>query len=188
MKFDKFKFKLDRYMYENYTFRIVTLIMAGIIVFEGYLISDKVNNQKVVIMPPKTITKEFWVSGNRVSKSYLEQMGMFVVYNLMNIDKHTADYTIEAILPLVKPEFYYKVKAMLMEQIKYIIDNDISRVFYPSVIKTDKKGKIVILGITKDIIGNNVVAKKQQQITISYKIKQGRFWITGIVVEKPKRT
>ena len=33
MKWDKYKFKLDKYMYENWTFRIVTLIMAGVIVF-----------------------------------------------------------------------------------------------------------------------------------------------------------
>jgi len=123
MKWDKYKFKLDKYMYENWTFRIVTLIMAGVIVFEGYLISDKVNNQKVVFMPPKMVTKEFWVAGNVVSKTYLEQMGFFISSTLLNIDSQTSKYTIHNILPLVEPNFYYKVKSMLQEQINYIKDN-----------------------------------------------------------------
>ena len=183
MKWDKFKFKLDKYMYENYTFRIITLIMAGIIGFETYIIVERTDSQKVVFMPPSAITKEFWISGNMVSKSYLEQVGLFIASNLLNIDSNTAKYTIKNILPLVQPNFYYKVKNMLMEQVQYIQDNDISRVFYPSIVKI-QKGKLDVLGVIKDIIGDKVVSHSQIDVEIKYKIKQGRFWITGIIVKK----
>ena len=186
MKWDKYKFKLDKYMYENWTFMIVTLIMAGVIVFEGYLISDKVNNQKIVFMPPKMVTKEFWIAGNVVSKTYLEQMGFFISSTLLNIDSQTSKYTIQNILPLVEPNFYYKVKSMLQEQINYIKDNDISRVFYPSVVKV-KKGELNVIGVVKDIIGDKVVSNQQVDVKINYKIKQGRFWVAGILVEKAER-
>jgi conjugal transfer pilus assembly protein TraE len=184
MLWDKYKFKLDRYIYENWTFRIVTLILTGIIVFEGYLISEKVNNQKVIVLPPK-ISKPFWVTGNIVSKSYLEQMGQFVAFYLFDISKNTAKYSVENILTYVEPDFYGKVKAMLYNQIQYISENDISRVFYPSKI-TVQKGTITVVGIIKDLIGNNVVNTKQIKLVIGYKIKQGRFWINSIIVKNYK--
>ena len=184
MLWDKYKFKLDKYVYENWTFRIVTLILAGIIVFEGYLISEKVNNQRVVVLPPK-ITKPFWVAGNVVSKSYLEQMGQFVAFYLFDVDSNTAKTSVENILAYVEPQYYGKVKAILYKQVDYITANDISRVFYPSVIKVNK-GTIKVIGIVKDIIGNKIVSSKQIELQIGYKIKQGRFWITSIIVKNYK--
>jgi conjugal transfer pilus assembly protein TraE len=75
---------------------------------------------------------------------------------------------------------------MLQEQINYIKDNDISRVFYPSVVKV-KKGELNVIGVVKDIIGDKVVSNQQVNVKINYKIKQGRFWVTGILVEKAKK-
>jgi len=185
MLWKKYKFKLDKYIYENWTFRIVTLILSGVIVYEGILLSDKVNNQKVVVLPPK-VTKPFWVAGSKVSKSYLEQMGQFVAFYLFDIDKNTAKTSVENILTYVEPKFYGIVKKMLYEQVQYIIDNDIARVFYPSSIDVSKKGTIKVTGILKDIIGNKIVNSRQVELTIGYKVKQGRFWIVSLLVKEKK--
>jgi len=185
MKFDKFKFKLDKYIYENWTFRIVTLILAGVIALEGYLIVEKVNNQRVVILPPK-ITKEFWVSGNRVSKSYLEQMGTYIAYSLLNVTPDNSKMVLSLILPFVEPDFYAQVRSAIQEQLDYIVNNQISRVFYPASIDVSKAGVIKIKGLIKDTIGNNVVNQYTAEVNIGYTIKQGRFFINSIIVRKAK--
>jgi conjugal transfer pilus assembly protein TraE len=185
MLWNKYKFKMDKYVFENWTFRIITLILSGVIIFEGYLISEKVNNQKVVILPPK-MSKPFWVAGNQVSKAYLEQMGQFIAFYLFNINANTAKISIENILPFVEPKYYGEIKKVLYEQVAYIEDNDISRVFYPSVVKVDKKGELKVIGILKDLISNKVVSTRQVKLNIKYKIKQGRFWITSIIVKEKK--
>ena len=185
MIWKKFKFKLDRYIYENWTFRIVTLVLAGVIVYQGILLSEKVNNQKIVILPPK-VDKEFWVAGNVVSKAYLEQMGQFVAFYLFNVDRNTAKTSIENILTYVEPKFYGEVRKMLHEQAEYIADNNIARVFYPSTIDVSQKGIIKVIGILKDLIGNKVVNSRQVELTIGYKIKQGRFWIVSLKVKESK--
>jgi len=184
MLMKNFKFKLDKYIYENWTFRIVTLALIAIIGFQTYEISTKINNQRIVFMPPKVITKEFWITGNQVSKSYLEQMGLFIIYNLFNITKDSAKNNIANILSLVDPQAYYDVKAKLKEQVNYIVDNGISRIFYPSVVNVDKKGVIKITGIVKDIISNKIVNDDQLNVKIYYKIKNGRFWLIDVKVKK----
>jgi conjugal transfer pilus assembly protein TraE len=183
MLWDKYKFKLDKFIFENWTFRITTLILSGVIIFEGYLIANKIDNQKVIVLPPK-VTKPFWVSGNLVSKSYLEQMGQFIAFFLFDVTKDTAKISVENILPYVEPQYYGLVRKMLYKQIKYIIDNDISRVFYPSAVDVKNKGLIRVIGILKDMIEDNVVSQKQVELDIRYKIKHGRFWITSIVVKE----
>jgi len=182
MLWKKYKFKLDKYVYENWTFRIVTIVLAGIIVFEGYLLSEKVNSERVVVLPPK-VSKPFWVASNIVSKSYLEQMGQFIAFYLFNVDSDTAKISVENILTYVEPEFYHKVKKMLYEQVRYITENDISRVFYPSKIEV-QKGLIKVIGILRGIIGDKVVSSKQVELDIGYRIKQGRFWIVSLVVKE----
>ena len=185
MLWDKYKFKLDKYIYENWTFRIVTIVLLGIIAFQAYLIAEKAQNQRVVVLPPK-ITKPFWVAGEQISKSYLEQMGYFIAFYLFNISPHTAKNSIENILTYVEPQFYSKVKAELYKQVNYITQNDISRAFYPSKVIVDKAGEIKVIGIVKDTIGGKVVNQQPIELTIGYKIKQGRFWINSLVVKPYK--
>ena len=185
MFWKKYKFKLDKYIYENWTFRIVTLILAGIIIFEGYLLSEKVNSERVVVLPPK-ISKPFWVAGNKVSKGYLTDMGNFIAFYLFDISPDTAKYSVNNILTYVEPQYYGIVKKILYQQIDYITANDISRVFYPSSINVDTPGKIKVIGILRDIIGNKVVNQKQIELDIGYEIKQGRFWIVSLVTKEIK--
>lgn len=184
MLFDKFKFKMDQYLYENWTFRIVTLGLLGVILFQSYLISSRMNNQKVVFMPPKIINKEFWVTGKQVSKSYLNEMALFTVFNLMNITKDTAKNNIDNLLVLVWPDDYYEVKSSLVKQMNYITDNAISRVFFPSTINVDQKGLIQVTGVVKDMISDKIMKSQQAVVNIEYQIKQGRFWIFDIKMTK----
>ena len=185
MLWDKYKFKLDKYIFENWTFRIVTLILAGVIVFEGYLITEKVNSERVIVLPPK-ISKPFWVAGNKISKGYLENMGSFIAFYLYDISPDTAKNSIDNILVYVEPQYYGIVKKILYKQIDYITANDISRVFYPSSINVDTPGQIKVIGILKDIIGNKIVNQKQIELDIGYEIKQGRFWIVSLVTKDVK--
>jgi len=187
MLFDKFKFKMDKYIYENWTFRIVTIILLGVIIFQSYLISSRMDNQKVVFMPPKIINQEFWVTGNQVSKSYLNEMAQFIIFNLMNITKETAKNNIDNLLILVSPDYYYEVKSKLIEQMNYITDNAISRVFFPSTVNADHKGIIKVTGVMKDIISDKIMKSEQVIVRIDYQIKQGRFWIYDIKITKDNK-
>ena len=82
-----YKNKLDRYIFENITFRIITIALLMIIIYLVWILSTRINEQKIVFMPPKVITQEMWVKGNEVSKSYLQDMGQFIASNLLNITK-----------------------------------------------------------------------------------------------------
>ncbi|EOG0505346.1 type IV conjugative transfer system protein TraE [Campylobacter jejuni] len=140
MLFDKYKNQMDKYIFENITFRIVTLLLSFVILVLIWVILARTDSQKVVFMPPKIVNQEFWIAGNQVSKGYLHEMGQFISFNLLNITKENARNNIDNLLTLVDPKFYQEVKTKLLEQMNYIIDNAISRTFFVSAINADTKG------------------------------------------------
>ena len=151
-----------------------------IIIYLVWILSTRINEQKIVFMPPKVITQEMWVKGNEVSKSYLQDMGQFIASNLLNITKDNAKNNVDNIMHLIEPQFYNKVRAELIAQTEYIINNSISRTFFVSSVNADTKGLIKVMGVIKDIIGDKVVNSENYIVEIGYKMEQGRFWINSI--------
>ncbi|RTJ22345.1 TraE/TraK family type IV conjugative transfer system protein [Campylobacter jejuni] len=186
MLFDKYKNQMDKYIFENITFRIVTLILSFVILVLIWVILARTDSQKVVFMPPKIVNQEFWIAGNQVSKGYLHEMGQFISFNLLNITKENARNNIDNLLTLVDPKFYQEVKTKLLEQMNYIIDNAISRTFFVSAINADTKGQIKVFGVVKDIISDKVVRSSQSVLKINYIIKQGRFILNDLSIEEEK--
>ncbi|EKQ0706348.1 TraE/TraK family type IV conjugative transfer system protein [Campylobacter sp. BCW_6889] len=186
MLFDKYKNQMDKYIFENITFRIVTLILSFVILVLIWVILARTDSQKVVFMPPKIVNQEFWIAGNQVSKGYLHEMGQFISFNLLNITKENARNNIDNLLILVDPKFYQEVKTKLLEQMNYIIDNAISRTFFVSAINADTKGQIKVFGVVKDIISDKVVRSSQSVLKINYIIEQGRFILNDLSIEEEK--
>ncbi|HEF6495746.1 TPA: conjugal transfer protein TraE [Campylobacter jejuni] len=186
MLFDKYKNQMDKYIFENITFRIVTLILSFLILVLIWVILARTDSQKVVFMPPKIVNQEFWIAGNQVSKGYLHEMGQFISFNLLNITKENARNNIDNLLTLVDPKFYQEVKTKLLEQMNYIIDNAISRTFFVSAIDADTKGQIKVFGVVKDIISDKVVRSSQSVLKINYIIEQGRFILNDLSIEEEK--
>ncbi|EKJ0852120.1 conjugal transfer protein TraE [Campylobacter jejuni] len=186
MLFDKYKNQMDKYIFENITFRIVTLILSFVILVLIWVILARTDSQKVVFMPPKIVNQEFWIAGNQVSKGYLHEMGQFISFNLLNITKENARNNIDNLLTLVDPKFYQEVKTKLLEQMNYIIDNAISRTFFVSAIDADTKGQIKVFGVLKDIISDKVVRSSQSVLKINYIIEQGRFILNDLSIEEEK--
>ncbi|EGP7935182.1 conjugal transfer protein TraE [Campylobacter jejuni] len=186
MLFDKYKNQMDKYIFENITFRIVTLILSFVILVLIWVILARTDSQKVVFMPPKIVNQEFWIAGNQVSKGYLHEMGQFISFNLLNIAKENARNNIDNLLTLVDPKFYQEVKTKLLEQMNYIIDNAISRTFFVSAIDADTKGQIKVFGVVKDIISDKVVRSSQSVLKINYIIEQGRFILNDLSIEEEK--
>lgn len=186
MLFDKYKNQMDKYIFENITFRIVTLILSFVILVLIWVILARTDSQKVVFMPPKIVNQEFWIAGNQVSKGYLHEMGQFISFNLLNITKENARNNIDNLFTLVDPKFYQEVKTNFLEQMNYIIDNAISRTFFVSAIDADTKGQIKVFGVVKDIISDKVVRSSQSVLKINYIIEQGRFILNDLSIEEEK--
>ena len=66
---------------------------------------NMVGRERIVLTPP-TIDKSFWVAKDKVSASYLEQMGSFIAYLTLDVSPSSIEWKKGMLLQYVAPDVY----------------------------------------------------------------------------------
>lgn len=64
-----------------------------------------VGRERIVITPP-AIDKTFWITKDRVSAPYLEQMGSFIAYLTLDVSPESIEWKKQMLLHYVSPDVY----------------------------------------------------------------------------------
>jgi conjugal transfer pilus assembly protein TraE len=78
---------------------VLCLALALVIMF------NMVGREHIVLTPP-TIEKSFWVAKDKVSASYLEQMGSFMAYPTLDVSPSSVEWKKGMLLQYVAPDVY----------------------------------------------------------------------------------
>ena len=78
---------------------VLCLALALVIMF------NMVGREHIVLTPP-TIEKSFWVAKDKVSASYLEQMGSFMAYLTLDVSPSSVEWKKGMLLQYVAPDVY----------------------------------------------------------------------------------
>jgi conjugal transfer pilus assembly protein TraE len=136
-----------------------------------------VGKEKVVVVPP-IVNRDFWVSSDTVSDSYLEQMAEFFSSLLLNVTPNSFVTRSEHLLQHVEPNAYAKIKAQLVEQQLEIERRAMSTTFHPSSFKVDRSRLVVELkGQLKILMGNASVESQSKTYQIKFAQHHGRLYI-----------
>jgi len=80
-------------------------LMGACLLSSLVLMFNMVGRDRVIVTPP-SIDKTFWVSKDRVSSSYLEQMGSFIAYLTLDVSPQSIDWKKSMLLQYVSPDVY----------------------------------------------------------------------------------
>lgn len=80
-------------------------LMGACLLSSLVLMFSMVGRDRVIVTPP-SIDKTFWVSKDRVSSSYLEQMGSFIAYLTLDVSPQSIDWKKTMLLQYVSPDVY----------------------------------------------------------------------------------
>ena len=190
MEVKKYRNFKDNLLKDNLLLKFIIIVEALLIAYLSFTIVSRTKTEKTVFLPPQVTYKEFWVSGNQVSKSYLDNMGAFISYNLLNITEKNANKLVANIMPLVKSTTYNSVKKELKKMIKVLLENQITRVFYffDTETKTteDKRNLLIINGQLIDMVGDSAIKTRKASLVVEYEINFGRFEIVNLVLKEEK--
>ena len=81
------------------------VLMGGCLLCALVLMFNMVGRDRVIVTPP-AIDKTFWVAKDRVSSSYLEQMGSFIAYLTLDVSPQSIDWKKSMLLQYVSPDVY----------------------------------------------------------------------------------
>jgi len=169
---------------ENGYLKVANVVLALALVFVCIVMAKMSVGSKVVIIPPR-INQEFWVAGDEVSVSYLEQTAYFITDRLLSVNPKTVDRSYAMILPFLStdPETLTKLKVLLAEQTDAIKEENISQVFYPlSFSVGENYNYMVVTGEVLQQTGSIYIGSKTVHVKIWFKIKGGRLTIRQLVL------
>ncbi|MCL4427497.1 MAG: type IV conjugative transfer system protein TraE [Deltaproteobacteria bacterium] len=181
MIFDKFKAKWDRTIMEVWTLRIVVLALSFVVIILTFSLLIKESKQRTVILPP-VVSKPFWATDTKMSAGYLENMGSYLSENLLTFTPQTYKRSLDIFMRFVFPGNYKYINTRLLTQLQDIATLNISEVFYPQIVKVSGYNKIIIRGMLDRFGEGKKSVQKQKVITLTYKVVEGRFYVTSISV------
>ncbi len=179
MKFLSYLEKLEK---EN---RLLYLFVAGLLlvnVLEGILLYKASVSRTVIVMPPK-VEKEFWVSGEELSYSYLEQIGEYLADRILNVSPAIVDKSLASVYPFLttNPEELEAIKEVFASYTNSIKNNDWWQSFYPMKVIVDPQNQtLAVEGILKKFTGNTYIGEERRTIVFKFTVQQGRFIVREV--------
>ena len=152
-------------------------VASGLNLLLGMSLFCLVGKERVVIVPP-IVSRDFWISTDTVSDSYLEQMSEFFAGLLLNVTPNSFATRAEHLLQHVESNFYPAIKAQLTAQQLEIERRAMSTSFYPTSFKIDRERLLVELrGELKMWVGVVPVQSQTKTYQLQFVHAQGRLYI-----------
>ena len=152
------------------------LVLSNLLLVTRMLfVADK--SRTIII--PAVISKSFWVDDEKVSKEYLNEMGVFFAQLMYNVTPASANNRHNLLLGYVSSELYSALDKEIQKTENIIKQTNVSTYFTPTEVGTDEEKMITVL--TGEFVatqGDKVVQRQQRELTIKFKYTNGKIQVT----------
>lgn len=136
-----------------------------------------IKNERVILMPPE-LSASIWIEHDRVSSSYLEEMGMYFTHLMLDKTPASAHGNNTVLLRYIEPSYFSSFKKQLMEDDDRLIKNTLSTRFVPEKINSNPNSKMVkITGQVQGYVGSKLISEKEHTYILSMEIIRGRIFL-----------
>jgi len=183
MKIELFMQKTSNLFTEN---RLLRFILIGLVIYEGisyFTLREALNHTKTHIITQ--CNSEIWFTGEEVSDKYLDDIATYIVGLLGTTTVDTIERNTAKVRALVHPKNIKSVAEKLGKW-RTLVKNNPRHSYFLSTPTVSKKGSnsIIVRGVQIRLLSGQVMERANVSYEISYKIENGRFWITEIGKEK----
>lgn len=142
MEMQVYKKGIEKIHYQRNVFAFFgSILLVSNLLLAAFLF---VKRERVVVVPP-VVEKEFWVEGNCLSPSYLEQFGMFLSQLLLNKSPDSVSLQNQILMRYVSPSYSPAFGRALELEKSEMLNQKLSYLFFPNKVQVIPKMKQVIL-------------------------------------------
>lgn len=140
--------------------------------------------ERIVVVPPDT-KREFWLTQNRVSASYLEEMALFFAPLMLEVSPESAAYKRDIILRYTVSESYGALKAKLLEDEKRLQKEHVTTSFQLSAVKVrSREMQVEVTGDLSRFIGERRISQSRDTYRFTFVYRMGRLLIQSFQLIK----
>ncbi|WP_128002278.1 MULTISPECIES: type IV conjugative transfer system protein TraE [Piscinibacter] len=156
---------------------IVGVQSLTILLCLGVIVSI-VGSDRTVIVPPN-IDKTFWVTKEKASREYLEEMGGYVAWLMLDVTPTTIDWKKNLLLNWVAPDQHAAMKTKMDLEAERLRGNNASTFFLVQQLAADEaKQSVVITGrLRRQINGADVSDPETRSYLAQFQYAGGRVHI-----------
>ena len=125
---------------------------------------------RTVVVPP-SLNKTFWVTRDQASNEYLEQMGSFIAWLVLDVTPASIDWKKDILLGYVEPDQYGPLKTRQEVEAERLKRINAATVFAPQQLVPSEEGQsVVIRGRLRTLVNGFETANdlKAYRVEFSY--------------------
>ena len=165
----------------NQEIRFMRLLVAGltvVVLIEAGAMWRLAGAEKTVLVPPE-INRSFWVSGNAVSKEYLEEMAYWYAGLALNITPAVSDYQNSLFLKYAAPSEYGRLQAEMGARAEFLKKNNTATQFSVRNITTNQKDlKVALSGVLVTWVSDKKAGERNATYLVGFKFMNGRLYVS----------
>jgi len=158
----------------NKTQSLLIGVLALCLFLALVIILNIVGTQRTIVVPP-TLNKSFWVTDSKVSAEYLEQMGSFIAWLILDVSPSSIEWKKDMLLTYVTPDKFgaFKTKQDLeSERLKRI---NASTYFMPQqLVPTEESQSVVVRGRLRTQVNGQDTTTESKAYRVQFQYAGGR--------------
>ena len=179
MDFDRLSGDLKDMRRRNRGLALAVGALATGVVLALIVILNLLGTVRTVIVPP-SLNKTFWVSGDKASSEYLEQMGSFVAWLILDVTPSTIDWKKDILLGYVDPAQYGALKTRQEVEAERLKRINATTAFAPQqLVSSEDTQSLVVRGRLRTLVNGYETANDLKAYRIDFGHAGARMHVIG---------
>jgi len=138
------------------------------------VILNLLGSVRTLIVPP-SINKSFWVERDKASSEYLEQMGSFIAWLILDVTPASIDWKKEVLLGYVEPDQHGAMKTRQELEATRLKRINASTVFMPQqLVPSEDAQTVVVRGRLRTLVNGQETANDSKAYLVEFSYAGGR--------------
>jgi conjugal transfer pilus assembly protein TraE len=134
---------------------------------------------RTVVVPP-TLHKTFWVAGDKASNEYLEQMGSFIAWLVLDVTPSTIDWKKDMLLGYVDPAQYGALKTRQEVEAERLKRINAATAFAPQqLVASEAAQSLVVRGRLRTLVNGHETGNEAKAYRIAFSHAGARMHIVS---------
>ena len=134
---------------------------------------------RTVVVPP-SLSKTFWVTADQASSEYLEQMGSFVAWLILDVTPSSIDWKKDILLGYVDPAQYGALKARQEVEAERLKRINATTAFAPQqLVSSEEAQSLVVRGRLRTLVNGYETANDLKAYRIDFGHAGARMHVIG---------
>ncbi|WP_428422674.1 type IV conjugative transfer system protein TraE [Methylibium sp.] len=174
MDFDRLNGDLKELRRRNRGLGLAVGALAAGQVVALVVILNLLGSVRTLVVPP-SINKSFWVERDKVSSEYLEQMGSFIAWLVLDVTPASIDWKKDILLGYVEPEQHGALKTRQELEAARLKRINASTVFMPQqLVPSEDAQNVVVRGRLRTLVNGLETANDLKAYLVEFSYAGGR--------------